>query len=255
MLQLEDASRLEWIRTHDTELMATLRHVEVCKIERRHARPPEARPLRPWGRSTTPGAIDESLGITVIAACMSQTTGLASPLCICRDSDYYARRTVHNAHVGETLGPEAAAAETKGADAEPKGADAEPKAAAAAAAAAAAEPNTAQPADQPADAAAPKDEQAKSKSDTPDKQAEDPLQSLVPPAHQVPCPHPTGFICWRLDDADPKNLLDGRSVFRRYVSFVAIFVPAHVPVFAAFWCHLVCAVVFVCVHACRLPVT
>ena len=74
-------SRLEWMRANDAELMATLRYLEVLKIERRHRR--GARQLPP-----TASIPDDAL---------------ASPLDICRSDDYFERRMVYNEHMARQL--------------------------------------------------------------------------------------------------------------------------------------------------------
>ena len=76
-------SRLEWMRANDAELMATLRYLEVLKIERRHRR--GARQLPPTASMSDP---DDAL---------------ASPLDICRSDDYFERRMVYNEHVARLL--------------------------------------------------------------------------------------------------------------------------------------------------------
>ena len=76
-------SRLEWMRANDAELMATLRYLEVLKIERRERR--GARQLPPTASVSDP---DDAL---------------ASPLDICRSDDYFERRMVYNEHVARLL--------------------------------------------------------------------------------------------------------------------------------------------------------
>ena len=76
-------SRLEWMRANDAELMATLRYLEVLKIERRERR--GARQLPPTASVSDP---DDAL---------------ASPLDICCSDDYFERRMVYNEHVARLL--------------------------------------------------------------------------------------------------------------------------------------------------------
>ena len=74
-------SRLEWLRDNDAELMATLRYLEVFKIERRHS-------------------CQQRQGVSMSA---NPDDALASPLHVCRNDDYYARRMVHNERVARLL--------------------------------------------------------------------------------------------------------------------------------------------------------
>ena len=100
-------SRLEWMRSNDAELMATLRDIEVFKIQRRHG----GRARHEAGSRPLKRTIIESLGVVAIthASVPESEEALTSPLNICRNGDYYALRTVYNESVAKLMSVETGA--------------------------------------------------------------------------------------------------------------------------------------------------